>query len=337
MYSCRREARPATLMKQSLIIMFSTIALMATAAARADWIRPDPSQGPTARHSWGIAGGMSIGLWPLPGPRGLIRIYTPYLNQPENRVMNFIAIEPIVAGERDLSELEPSPFDHKPGKRLWTTDNLDADLSSFTPIPARGVVTKDGNIEQLHVFIHVERFHNGAEPIVEATFRSDRPDEITLKTFASAASAAMQSCMLTATMGNFARLRHLHLKSGTIQAADVFKDRLLDPNSFFPWFTWPASELARDDGKISVSATGDIESATPDDVPLGWRYQGKSAVQTWSTPDRPGVVVRVNGRTEFWASRAPVPGGPAFENFELLSPFEAGQEFAFRITPEHRP
>jgi hypothetical protein len=303
----------------------------------AQWIRPDPTEEARARAAWGIVGGMSIGLAPLPGPRGLVRIYTPYLGQRENRVMNFIAIEPIVGGERDLSELEPSPFDSKPGKRLWATDDLDADSSSYTPVPAHGVASSDGPVEQLHVFIHVERFHNGAEPIIEAIFRSDRPDEVALKTFASSSSAPMQSCVLTATMGNFARLRHLHLNSRTIEAADILRDQQLDPASFFPWFSWPASEMSHDGGNLVVSATGDIETATPDDVPRGWRYEGASAVQTWSTPDRPGVVVRVNGRSEFWASKARVPGGPAFENFELLSPFASGQEFVFRIAPEARP
>jgi len=320
-----------------LIPIFFTITLVAGANAHAQWIRPDPTQGATARHAWGIVGGMSIGLWPLPGPRGLIRIYTPYLGQPENRVMNFIAIEPIVDGERDLSELEPSPFDKQPGKRLWTTDELDADSSSFAPIPAPGVVTKDGNVEQLHVYIHVERYHNGAEPIIEAIFRSDRPDEVAFTTFASSASAAMQSCVLTATMGNWARLRHLHLKSRTIEAADLFRDQQEGSMGFFPWFTWPASELKYAAENIVVSATGDIESSTPDDVPAGWRYQGKSAQQIWSTPDRPGVVVRVNGRSEFWRTKARVPGGPAFENFELLSPYQSGQTFVFRVVPDGPP
>ena len=45
------------------------------------------------------------------------------------------------------------------------------------------------------------------------------------------------------------------------------------------------------------------------------------------------MVVRVNGRQTYWASDAPIPGGVAFENFELEAPFVAGQEFCFGIIP----
>jgi hypothetical protein len=68
-----------------------------------NWIRP--SGAADVKPILGIGGGMSVGLSPLPGPRGLIRIYTPYLEQPPGRIMNFIALEPIVNGRRCLSEL----------------------------------------------------------------------------------------------------------------------------------------------------------------------------------------------------------------------------------------
>ena len=42
----------------------------------------------------------------------------------------------------------------------------------------------------------------------------------------------------------------------------------------------------------------------------------------------------MNGRTVYWASRAPIPGGIAYENFEMAAPFAAGQEFRFGVTPE---
>lgn len=44
---------------------------------------------------WGFANGIRIGIAPLGGPRGLIRIYTPYLEHDEFVVTNFIAFEPI--------------------------------------------------------------------------------------------------------------------------------------------------------------------------------------------------------------------------------------------------
>ena len=61
----------------------------------------------------------------------------------------------------------------------------------------------------------------------------------------------------------------------------------------------------------------------------GWHYRGKRVVQFWKAEDRPGTVVRVNARRTYWMSDAPIPGGIAFENFEMEAPFRAGQEFTF--------
>ncbi|MGA7500698.1 MAG: hypothetical protein WBX00_28545 [Isosphaeraceae bacterium] len=36
-----------------------------------------PAEGKAEEPTWGIKGGIAIGLWPNPGPRGLIRVYTP--------------------------------------------------------------------------------------------------------------------------------------------------------------------------------------------------------------------------------------------------------------------
>ena len=41
------------------------------------WTVPPPGGGQGAEPTWGIKGGIAIGLWPHPGPRGLIRVYTP--------------------------------------------------------------------------------------------------------------------------------------------------------------------------------------------------------------------------------------------------------------------
>lgn len=68
----------------------------------------------------GICNGIRIGIAPLGGPRGLIRIYTPYLEHDEFVVTNFIAFEPIdkAKNNRGLSELEWSQLDNVRGKRF---------------------------------------------------------------------------------------------------------------------------------------------------------------------------------------------------------------------------
>jgi hypothetical protein len=45
-----------------------------------------------------------------------------------------------------------------------------------------------------------------------------------------------------------------------------------------------------------------------------------------------GVQVRVNARSEYWASHQPIPGGVSYENFELIEPFRDGQTSIFGLT-----
>jgi hypothetical protein len=51
-------------------------------------------------------------------------------------------------------------------------------------------------------------------------------------------------------------------------------------------------------------------------------------VGTW----RAELQAVVNARYTYWQSRQPIPGGVAFENFELREPFYPGQRFVFGIT-----
>ena len=60
------------------------------------------------------------------------------------------------------------------------------------------------------------------------------------------------------------------------------------------------------------------------------KYTGKKATQYWycSNPSNEleGVV---NGRYTYWASKSPIPGGIAYENFELTEPFQSGRNIFF--------
>jgi len=40
----------------------------------------------------------------------------------------------------------------------------------------------------------------------------------------------------------------------------------------------------------------------------------------------------VNARYTYWQTRQPIPGGVAFENFELREGFHEGQRFVFGVT-----
>ena len=70
------------------------------------WILPTHAK---SEPVWGIKNGISVGLWPTEGPRGLLRIYTPYLGQSFPQMVNYIAIEPVVGGSA--------------GSRSWRKDS----------------------------------------------------------------------------------------------------------------------------------------------------------------------------------------------------------------------
>ena len=100
-----------------------------------------------------FANGIRIGIAPLGGPRGLIRIYTPYLEHDEFVVTNFIAFEPIdkAKNNRGLSELEWSQLDNVRGKRFWSGNTPEAPSFPNQYYPAHGVIAKENGVETLTV------------------------------------------------------------------------------------------------------------------------------------------------------------------------------------------
>lgn len=299
------------------------------------WLRP--SGAPDAEPRWGHVGGIQIGIPPIPGPRGLLRVFTPYLDHPPERLVNFIAVEPIAEGAtaRGFSELEPSTLDPgERGKRFWSADDADAAEQAAGDSPTRGVVETADGVEALTVWIGVERFDNGADVRVRVRFFADRPHEVEVAGFANAASVPLSHLILTATMGNWARLRRLHLADRIVTAADLWPD--FSGTAFAEHARFPLSELSREDGAAIVSATGDEEDPwsveySPDTA-THWRFLGRRAAQTWRVDDpHPDLEAVVNARWSYWASASPIPGGPAYENFEIIEPFRQGAAFRFSV------
>lgn len=298
------------------------------------WLRPAAKRRSEPR--WGHPAGLQVGLHPIPGPRGLLRIFAPYLGHSRDRLINFIAVEPIGTGKggRGLSELEHSTLDDAPGKRFWSTDDPDDPTPQAPDLPARGLVRQRGEVEELTVIIGVEPFENGAHVAVRITFRSDRPHEVSLGALRRSESAELDHCILTATMGNFARLRRLHLA-----------DRVVHPSDLWPEFTgddftdhagFCLEQLPRSGHEVRVSATPDEQhphsADYADDTNDHWKYVGRRAVQTWRAADpHPGLRAQVNGRHAYWATSSPIPGGTAYENFELVEPFHHDRELTFVV------
>lgn len=301
------------------------------------WLRPAP--GPRAQPVWGLKDGLAVGLWPTSGPRGLVRVYAPYLGQRPPRMVNYIAIEPIVKGVRGQSELETGRQGPPGGLAMWTGDTPTAAATPADPAaPSPGRVVRSGGAEALTFFLATEPFANGARPVVQVTLRADRPREVGFRIRAAPGSAPMEACVLTATMGNYGRLRRLWLRGEVVDARKVWPAFEPDRLGFAPWRAWGRNRLLKQGEDLLVAATTDEADLTRAEydlaVPAHWRYEGEPATQYWRTADASGAVVRVNGRATYWGSGAAIPGGVAFENFEFQAPFREGQEFWFGVTPQ---
>jgi hypothetical protein len=307
-------------------------------AEHGKWIRGSLHGEPTP--IWGHADGLQIGHAPPGGPRGLLRVYAPYLEQPERHVINFIAVEPIPQGstQRGLSELELSKLDGVRGKRFWSANEPSDMPSPQLTDPVRGLLESKEGKQQLSVYILVEPFDNGANVYLKLTFWEDRPHEVGIATFAHADSVPLDHCVITATMGNYARLRRLQLADRVAVAGDLWPD--YQGIGFADHAKFPLAQLSRNAVSHAI-ATAETDEADLSDARYGfgtrshWKYRGKQAIQGWRSeqPD-PRLEVWVNGRYTYWGSRSPIPRGIAFENFEMVSPFRQGEEFVFSVEPK---
>ncbi len=311
------------------------------------WVRANAN---TNGLIWGLRGhllwGLPEGKTPHDGPRGLIRLWSPVLPGGGYDLINFIAIEPIVDGRRGFSELEHSEVDGVQGKRLWPLEtnapavrDSDADAGfRYEPgaLPhGRGSVGNDR--EALVVKVGVERFDNGAHLRLTIEQRHNAPDEISLTVHAEADSAAIDFAILTATMGNKARARLLWLKQREVSSLELFSD--YEGSGFAPHAIFGVDQLCRTtSGDLLAAITTDEANPSvvePFPAAAHWRYRGAPVTQYWRKPAgtwSPDLRVAVNGRYTYWMSRNPIPGGIAFENFELRDPFRQDQKFMFGIT-----
>lgn len=306
-----------------------------SAAAAVDWVRPGIN---TNQLVWGLRGGL---LWAVAPagfrghePRGLIRLGYPVLRANGYDLINFIAIEPVVGGRRGFSELEKSQLDGVMGKRIWAqaspgevqTDLVAGQIRELSP-----------GVEELESTLQVEKFDNGAHVRLAIRQRSDRPDEIQLAVFQEKHSAPLDYCVLTATMGNMARTRQLWLRNEVVSSLNLYSD--YRGNAFAPHREYPLNRLHRTaDGGVLVAVTNDETnpaSVYPFPNSEHWHYAGRKLTQYWAKEVgtfRDDLCAVVNGRYTYWQSSQPIPGGIAFENFELRERFYNGQKAIFGIT-----
>lgn len=320
-----------------------------------DWILPGDESDSAV---WGIRGGIVFALWPSEvepkagGPRGLLRIGHNFKGR--TYLINFIAVEPVVEGKMEFSEISPSRVDKKVGKFMWAGDSKE-EPGRFKPAAiTKGNITHpepdNPEVEQLSLYIFMEKFLNGAHPYLKVTIRNDRPEEIGLQIFHREDSAQMDRCALTATMGNYSRARLLYLKDGVVDSRNLYKG--YDDIHFVEKEEYAAGELLKnEDGDFITMVTSNESfsklSSWPQDSTYyenqWWRYRPFYKVtQYWrkeSTEYDSSLRLRVNGRVKYWSGASEdesdyidIPGGVSFENFEMREKYHPGQTFYFGIT-----
>ena len=339
--------RPHRTLRAAALIFGIGWCAISVVAQESEWIRPQKAGDPLV---WGRRDGIVFGLYSqggIRGPRGLLRvgIFLPETRSPE--LLNFIAVEPVVAGagarfdRMAFSELEMSQLDPgQRGKRMWV-DAGSASVDDAVRGSFETLHTGKATVERLSVRIDVERFtQNGAHVYVVASVDGDHPNELRLRVFAERDSPPLDELTLTATMGNYERLRLLWLKDHVVDSRQLFPD--YDGDAFVEQYNYPLPEMLRSgDGDAIVFCTSNERDPgkTPGNSTAHWVYTLPRLTQYWRVPGHdvePDLRVRVNARRDYWASKAPVLGGIAFENFEVRERFVPGQTFVYVITEQEQ-
>jgi len=322
------------------------------------WVRP--VEGVKSDPCWGFKNGIQVGLAPLGGPRGLLRVYATYTEQPQYKPYNFIAFEPVNNSNlRGYSELEQSRLDIVEGLRFWSGNSPDDYVVRYkSQFPAAGKVVwekkpgTDKELEMLEVYVFCEPFsslggHQFADTYrlyVKLSFSADRPYEFALTTCTMDKIRDrdyLKHFILSATMGNYARLRQLYLSDGRVKTAsqiwpeyngDGFTDRcVIDKNDL----------ILDKKNRYWLIASPDEEKPWEAEYAPGttdnWIYRGQAYItQYWYSHERMAkseLFGQVNGRYCYWMSQSPIPGGIAFENVELVRGFGHGDTFYFGLYP----
>jgi hypothetical protein len=285
------------------------------------------------------------------GPRGVIRVGVANQATGAPELVNFIAVEPVAlgpgprVGRMGFSELEMSRLDPgERGKRLWVSGDARGELISLPAGPhpktqlggALSLPASPG-AEQLTVRIEVEPFTgNGVHVLLVARMTSTRPEEVEFSVHHHEDSAPVEELTLTATMGNYERLRLLWLKDGIVNARELYAG--YQGSGFVERENYPLEEMLRTgDGDAITLCTTDEDDPAKVEVAgaPGWTYRPVKLTQYWRVAAghiQPDLRVRVNGRRSYWASSLSIPGGLAFENFEVRQRYVPGQVFVFGLS-----
>ncbi|HBO46229.1 MAG TPA: hypothetical protein DD670_20350 [Planctomycetaceae bacterium] len=327
------------------------ICLAASGMNAGEFLRPTRPGDPPI---YGIKDGIAVTVHPHSldwkqngGPRGLLRVG--YQDGEQFHLVNFIAIEPIVRGARGYSELERGATDGRQGRPFFLTNSIDerpveprSEAAAYPPGKIED--TPEGRV--LTLAVHNERFKNGSRPIIEMSFFERTPDRVRFRTFAADDSQPMDACILTATMGNQSRCRRLWLANKAVSSLDLYS--AYDGFGFVEHRPYGVGQLHRTSAGDVVAAISPDEFEPREVFPFpesifgerfgrAWHHSGRWMAQFWLKPAGTfddSLQCRVNGRRVYWMSRAPIPGGVSYENFELRERFAPGRESWFGFTTQ---
>jgi hypothetical protein len=134
-----------------------------------------------------------------------------------------------------------------------------------------------------------------------------------------------------------ARARLLWLKDEVVSSLELYPNYRSD--GFSRHELIPLSRLRRTEAgdALVVITTDEAEPAAVEPFRRRnfWYYGGRKVTQYWRVPAgdvRPELQAAVNGRYTYWGSQRAIPGGIAYENFEMRMPFRDGQRVVFGIT-----
>jgi hypothetical protein len=325
------------------MVLLAGFVSSAARAEDANWIRPGHAGDPLV---WGRRDGIVFGIpsaGGMKGPRGLIRVGVLSPGETAPKVLNYIAIEPVVAGggarfsRMAFSELEMSTLDPgEHGKRLWT-EPVSGTSGDGWAGELQTLHTGSRAVERLSVRIDVERYTaNGANVYLIASMDSDHPAELRLSVFRKDDSPPIEELTVTATMGNYERLRLLWLRNRVVDSRQLFD--FYRGEGFAELGNYSLDEMTRNqDGDAIVYASSNEANpgTTQGNGTAHWPYLLPKFTQYWRVAARdiqPDLRVRVNGRRVYWGSVVPVLGGIAFENFEVRERFVVGQSFVYGIS-----
>lgn len=137
-------------------------------------------------------------------------------------------------------------------------------------------------------------------------------------------------------MGNKARTRLLWLADGPKSTQQLYPG--FSGDGFAGDAVFGFRQLHRTaDGDALVAITTD--EMNPAGVKVagmdGWYYGGRKVTQYWRKSKGTfghNLQAVVNARYFYWQMQLPIPGGPAFENFEIREAFRDGQRMRFGVT-----